>query len=172
MLCWFLPYKMWISYKYTDIWASLVAQWRNAPARAGDSDLTPGLGRSPGEGNDNHYSILAWEIPWTEEPGRLQSMRSKRVGHKFILYVWLCSCPTSRFNSTIKLELLFLTHFAESERLVLKHELYRISVCTFLTIFLKLSEPWFLYLQNDSANNSYFIRLLKEKMAKVTEHLA
>ena len=27
------------------------------------------LGRSPGEGNDNHSSILAWKIPWTEEPG-------------------------------------------------------------------------------------------------------
>ena len=28
-----------------------------------------------------HSSILAWEIPWTEELGRLQSMRSHRVGH-------------------------------------------------------------------------------------------
>ena len=28
-----------------------------------------------------HSSILAWEIPWTEEPGKLQSMRSQRVGH-------------------------------------------------------------------------------------------
>ena len=28
-----------------------------------------------------HSSILAWKIPWTEEPGRLQSMGSKRVGH-------------------------------------------------------------------------------------------
>ena len=28
-----------------------------------------------------HSSILAWEIPWTEEPGRLQSMGSPRVGH-------------------------------------------------------------------------------------------
>ena len=28
-----------------------------------------------------HSSILAWEIPWTEEPGGLQSMGSKRVGH-------------------------------------------------------------------------------------------
>ena len=28
-----------------------------------------------------HTSILAWKIPWTEEPGMLQSMRSKRVGH-------------------------------------------------------------------------------------------
>ena len=28
-----------------------------------------------------HPSILAWKIPWTEEPGRLQSMGSQRVGH-------------------------------------------------------------------------------------------
>ena len=28
----------------------------------------------------NHSSILAWKIPWTEEPGRLQSMGSQRVG--------------------------------------------------------------------------------------------
>ena len=36
--------------------------------------LIPGLGRSPGEENATHSSILAWEIPWTEEPGRLQPM--------------------------------------------------------------------------------------------------
>ena len=29
-----------------------------------------------------HSSILAWRIPWTEEPGGIQSMRSKRVGHE------------------------------------------------------------------------------------------
>ena len=28
-----------------------------------------------------HSSVLAWKIPWTEEPGRLQSMGSRRVGH-------------------------------------------------------------------------------------------
>ena len=28
-----------------------------------------------------YSSILAWEIPWTEEPGRLQAMGSQRVGH-------------------------------------------------------------------------------------------
>ena len=28
-----------------------------------------------------HSSILAWKIPWTEKPGRLQSMGSQRVGH-------------------------------------------------------------------------------------------
>ena len=30
---------------------------------------------------ETHSSILAWKIPWTEEPGRLQSTKSKRVGH-------------------------------------------------------------------------------------------
>ena len=32
-------------------------------------------------GMATHSSILAWKIPWTEEPGRLQSMGSQRVGH-------------------------------------------------------------------------------------------
>ena len=39
-----------------------------------------GSRRSPGEGNGNHFSILAWKIPWTEEPGRLQSLGLQRVG--------------------------------------------------------------------------------------------
>ena len=30
-----------------------------------------------------HSSTLAWQSPWTEEPGRLQSMGSRRVGHDF-----------------------------------------------------------------------------------------
>ena len=29
----------------------------------------------------NHFSILAWRIPWTEEPGGLQSMGSQRIGN-------------------------------------------------------------------------------------------
>ena len=44
---------------------------------AGDPGSIPGLGRSPGEGNGTHSSILAWEIPWTEEPGGLPYMRSQ-----------------------------------------------------------------------------------------------
>ena len=28
-----------------------------------------------------HSSVLAWRIPWTEEPGRLRSMGSQRIGH-------------------------------------------------------------------------------------------
>ena len=33
------------------------------------------------KGMTTHSRILAWEIPWTEEPGGLQSMGSQRVGH-------------------------------------------------------------------------------------------
>ena len=33
------------------------------------------------KGRAIHSSILAWRIPWTEEPGGLQSMESQRVGH-------------------------------------------------------------------------------------------
>ena len=62
-------------------WASLVAQpVMNPPAGdIGDMGLIPGSGRSPGGGNDNphQYSRLK-KIPWTEEPGGLQSMGSQR----------------------------------------------------------------------------------------------
>ena len=47
---------------------------KNLPANAGDPGLIPGSGRSLGEGNGNLLQYLAWEIPWTEEPGGLQSM--------------------------------------------------------------------------------------------------
>ena len=49
---------------------------------AGYLGSIPGSGRSPGEGNGaTHSSILAWRIPWTEEPGGLQSTGSQKVRH-------------------------------------------------------------------------------------------
>ena len=48
---------------------------------AGDPGSIPGSGRSPGEGNGNPFQYSARKIPWTEEPDRLQSMGSQRVGH-------------------------------------------------------------------------------------------
>ena len=50
---------------------------KESACNSGDLGLIPGSGRSPGGGHDNHSSILAWGIPWTEEPGGLQSMRSQ-----------------------------------------------------------------------------------------------
>ena len=62
--------------------ASLVAQpVKKSACSVGDLGLISGLGRSPGEGHSNPLPYLAWRIPWTEEPGGLQSMRSQRVGH-------------------------------------------------------------------------------------------
>ena len=51
----------------------------------GDAGSIPGSERFPGEGNGNPPSILAWKIPWMEEPSRLQSMGLKRVGHNFFV---------------------------------------------------------------------------------------
>ena len=50
---------------------------KESVCNAGDLGSTPGSGRSPGEGNGNHSSILAWRIPWTKEPDGLQSMGQK-----------------------------------------------------------------------------------------------
>ena len=50
---------------------------KNPPANAGDVGWEDPLEKEMA----THSSILAWEIPWTEESGRLQSMGSQRVGH-------------------------------------------------------------------------------------------
>ena len=58
---------------------------RNPPANAGDiRDVVHSLGWEDPleEGMATHANILAWRIPWAEEPGRLQSMGPQRVGHE------------------------------------------------------------------------------------------
>ena len=45
-----------------------------------------------------HSSILAWEVPWTEEPGRLQSRASQRVRHN---YNDLAHTHTEPFNNVV-----------------------------------------------------------------------
>ena len=53
-------------------------------SNAGDPASIPGLGRWEDpleEGMATHFTIPAWKIPWTEEPGGLQSMGSQTVGH-------------------------------------------------------------------------------------------
>ena len=57
---------------------------KNPPANAGDIGSIPGLGRSPGEGNGNPLQYSCWEIPWTEEPGRLQFTGLQRVRHDLV----------------------------------------------------------------------------------------
>ena len=66
---------------------------KNLPALLETPGSIPGSGTSPGEVNGNPLQYpcqedsmdrgawQAWKIPWTEEPGRLQSMGLQRVGH-------------------------------------------------------------------------------------------
>ena len=53
---------------------------KESACSAGDLGSIPGLGRFPGGGNGNPLQYSCLEIPWTEEPGRLQSI-GQRVGH-------------------------------------------------------------------------------------------
>ena len=57
---------------------------KNLLAKAGDIKEVgsiPVMGRSPEEGKATHSSIVAWRIPWTEEPGGQQSIGLQRVRH-------------------------------------------------------------------------------------------
>ena len=57
---------------------------KNSPANVGDvrdARWTPDQEDPLEEGMTTHSSILAWRIPWTEEPGGLRSIGSQRVRH-------------------------------------------------------------------------------------------
>ena len=63
-------------------WASLVAQTvKNLPAIWETWVQSLGWEDPLEKEMATHSSILAWRIPWTEEPGRLQSTGSQRIGH-------------------------------------------------------------------------------------------
>jgi len=71
----------------------------------------PGSGRSPGEGNGNS-SNFAWRIPWTEEPGRLQSMGLQRVRHD-----WATTTLESLVGLHRTVQLQLLQHYSSGHRL-------------------------------------------------------
>ena len=68
---------------YTLTRASLVAQTvKRLPATQESRVQSLGQEDPLEEEIATHSSILAWKISWREEPGRLQSMQSQRIGHK------------------------------------------------------------------------------------------
>ena len=80
---------------------------------ARDADLTPWVGKIPLEkGMATHSSVLAWKIPWTEDPGGLQSMGSQswtRLGRgteDFGFLVFVCLFK----HQILFLKWNFLTH--------------------------------------------------------------
>ena len=71
---------------------------KKSTCNAGDMSLIPGLEDPLEEEIITHSSILAWRIPWTEEPGGLQSMWLQRVRHD-------CGTNTFTFLHTLGLHL-------------------------------------------------------------------
>ena len=86
---------------------------KNSPVNAGegrDTGLIPGSGRYLEKEMATHSSTLAWKIPWTEEPGALQSMGSQRVRddwalmyHTYTQVGWIPGCRTGDGGLVVKL---------------------------------------------------------------------
>ena len=68
---------------------------KNLPAK--QETLVQSLGEEDPlkKGMATHSSILVWRIPWTEEPGRLESMGSHRVGHDLATNTFTFSSATN-----------------------------------------------------------------------------
>ena len=79
-------------------WSWFSECWVLSPANVGRcKNSSPGLGWSPGQSRATHSSIFVWRIPWTEEPGRLQSIGSQRIRYD-------CSdlaCMYARYDKTM-----------------------------------------------------------------------
>ena len=83
---------VWIGGRHYASWPSLVAQLvKNLPVM--QETWVQSLGQEDPLENimATHSSILAWRIPWTEEPGRLQSMGLQRVGHDWATFTHFTS---------------------------------------------------------------------------------
>ena len=68
---------------------------KNLAWNAGDAGLIPGLGSYLDKGRATHSSILSWRIPWTEEPGGLQSDTT------IYIYIYKSPCCTPETSTTL-----------------------------------------------------------------------
>ena len=94
-------------------WDSLVAQTvKNLPAMQKTQVWSLGP-EDPKKVMATHSSILAWRIPWTEEPGGLQSMGSQRVRHAWVIDSFTFLCTTEWFSCPSLFLFMFLD-FIES----------------------------------------------------------
>ena len=89
-----------IGYPLQYSWASLVSQMvKNPPPMWETWVWSLGWEQPLEKGTMTHSSILAWRIPWTEEPSRLRSMGSQGVRHNRLtftfthyIYIYICVC--------------------------------------------------------------------------------
>ena len=86
---------------------------KESACNEGDWGLIPGLGISPGEGHGYPLGVLAWRIPWTEEPGGLRSMGSQRGGHNQVTNTFtftMVSYSGHTHNFVTLSKMLFVSH--------------------------------------------------------------
>ena len=95
------------------IWASLVAKWVKSPPAMPETQETQvqslGWEDPLQKGTATHSNILAWKIPWTGEPGRLQSTALQRVGQHWI--DWACTHAGLFIYSSCYILMLIMTFF-------------------------------------------------------------
>ena len=77
------PASSYKQYLYSTAWIPRWLSGKESACNAGNLGSMPGSGRSLDEEMAPHSSILTWRIPWTEEPGGLQSTGLQRVGHNW-----------------------------------------------------------------------------------------
>ena len=99
-------------------------------SNAGDLSSIPGSGRSLEKEMATHSSILAWRIPWTEEPDALQSMGSQRVGHDRATLL-------STFMVNKNLNESFRKYMAAGENLVLTYRNFDNLVLTYRNFYIQ-----------------------------------
>ena len=81
---------------------------KNLPANAGAAGSIPGSGRFPREGNGKPLQYSYLEIPWTEEPGELQSMGLQRVRHGLVIEQQTAAIVISFYFNRFEQALFFL----------------------------------------------------------------
>ena len=69
---------------------------KKSACSVGDLGSIPGSGKSFGKENGNNSRIPVWRVPWTEEPGRLQSMGLQRVAHDLLTNSCTFHFPSKR----------------------------------------------------------------------------
>ena len=78
----------WLNKTYRYMWGFPVGSGKESTCQAGDAGSIPGFWRPPRVGNDNSFWYSCLDIPWTEEPGGLQSMGLQRVEHNLVTEQW------------------------------------------------------------------------------------
>ena len=131
------------------------------PCNAGDTgevDSIPESGRSSGGGHGNPLQYFAWRIPWTEEPGRLQSIGSQRVRDdwsdwanmgiqfsKYHLFSFLIEWCWHSSQKSVDNTYMFISVLS-----ILFHWCVCLFLCQYYTILMTVALWWVLKLRRES----------------------